>query len=112
MFSLKFLFLIFVCSAPLAPSTFHLKNELRSTGVLEEKYIRDVLDDDYFSSITEGMNTTWKTGHNGTSVKQSFDDFLVENMGKPMSKLLRLVYLVFEQENGQQDSLVTVQFGA
>lgn len=59
------------------------------TGVLEEKYVRSVLDDNYFSDITEEMNTTWKSNHNDTSVKQSFDEYLVKYMGQPMSTLLR-----------------------
>ena len=59
------------------------------TGVLKEKYVREVLDDNYFSRITEKMNTTWKKSHNGKSVKESLDDYLVDYMGKPMLKLLR-----------------------
>ena len=59
------------------------------TGVLKEKYVREVLDDNYFSSITEEMNTTWKNSHRGNSVKESLDDYLVDYMGKPMLKLLR-----------------------
>ena len=57
-------------------------------GVLEEDYVNDIVDDNYFSSITEEMNTTWKNEHNGTSVKESLRDYLVEYMGKPMDKLL------------------------
>ena len=59
------------------------------TGVLEEKFVRDVVDDSYFSNITEEMNDTWKNEHGGKSVKQSLDDYLVENIGQPMSQLLR-----------------------
>ena len=51
--------------------------------------MRSVLDDNYFSDITEEMNTTWKNNHNDTSVKQSFDEYLVKYMGQPMSTLLR-----------------------
>ena len=58
-------------------------------GVLEEKYVRDVLDDDYFSNITEEMDTAWKKEHRGKTVKESLDDYLVENMGKPVSQMLR-----------------------
>ena len=58
-------------------------------GVLEEEYLRKVLDEDYFSNITEEMNTTWKNEHGGKSVKESLDDYLVEYFGKPMSQLLR-----------------------
>ena len=59
------------------------------TGVLEEYYVRDVLDGNYFSGITEEMNTTWKSQHGGKSVKESLDDYLVEYFGKPMTTLLR-----------------------
>ena len=58
-------------------------------GVLEEEYLRKVLDEDYFSNITEELNTTWKSEHGGKSVKESLDDYLVEYFGKPMSQLLR-----------------------
>ena len=58
-------------------------------GVLEEEYLRKVLDKGYFSNITEEMNTTWKNEHGGKSVKESLDDYLVEYFGKPMSQLLR-----------------------
>ena len=58
-------------------------------GVLEEEYLRKVLDEGYFSNITEEMNTTWKNEHSGKSVKESLDDYLVEYFGKPMSQLLR-----------------------
>ena len=58
------------------------------TGVLEESYVREVLDGDYFSNITEEMNTTWKKDR-GKSVKESLNECLVENVGKPMSQLLR-----------------------
>ena len=58
-------------------------------GVLEEEYLRKVLDEGYFSNITEEMNTTWKSEHGGKSVKESLDDSLVEYFGKPMSQLLR-----------------------
>ena len=58
------------------------------TGVLEESYVREVLDGDYFSNITEEMNTTWKKDR-GKSVKESLNEYLVENVGKPMSQLLR-----------------------
>ena len=58
-------------------------------GVLEEEYLRKVLDEVYFSNITEEMNTTWKNEHGGKSVKESLDDYLVEYFGKPMSQLLR-----------------------
>lgn len=58
------------------------------TGVLEESYVREVLDGDYFSNITEEMNTTWKKLR-GKSVKESLNEYLVENVGKPMSQLLR-----------------------
>ena len=51
--------------------------------------MRSVLDDDYFSDITEEMNTTWKNNHNDKSVKQSFHEYLVKYMGQPMSTLLR-----------------------
>lgn len=59
------------------------------SGVLEEKYVREVLDDDYFHGITAEMNTTWKNEHGGKSVKESLDDYLVEYFGKPMSELFR-----------------------
>jgi len=55
---------------------------------LEEGYIKDIVDDNYFSSITEEMNTTWKDEHSGKSVKESLKEYLVEYMGKPMHKLL------------------------
>lgn len=58
-------------------------------GVLEEEYLRKVFDEDYFSNITEELNTTWKSEHGGKSVKESLDDYLVEYFGKPMSQLLR-----------------------
>ena len=58
-------------------------------GVLDEEYLRKVLDEGYFSNITEEMNTTWKNEHGGKSVKESLDDYLVEYFGKPMSQLLR-----------------------
>jgi len=58
------------------------------TGVLEESYVREVLDGDYFSNITEEMNTAWKKDR-GKSVKESVNECLVENVGKPMSQLLR-----------------------
>ena len=58
-------------------------------GVLEEEYLRKVLDEGYFSDITEEMNTTWQKEHGGKSVKESLDDYLVEYFGKPMSQLLR-----------------------
>ena len=58
-------------------------------GVLEEEYLRKVLDEGYFSNITKEMNTTWKKEHGGKSVKESLDDYLVECFGKPMSQLLR-----------------------
>jgi len=56
---------------------------------LEEKYVKEALGDDYFSNITEDMNTRWKNDHGGRSVKQSLDDYLVEHFGKPMSQLFR-----------------------
>ena len=62
---------------------------LKIAGVLEERYVKGVLNDDYFSSITEEMDTTWKAGHEGKSVKESLDDYLVEYMGKPITQLLR-----------------------
>ena len=58
-------------------------------GVLEQWFVKGVLNDAYFSSITEEMNTAWKNDHGGKSVKQSLDDYLVENIGKPMSQFLR-----------------------
>ena len=58
-------------------------------GFLEEEYLRKVLDEGYFSNITEEMNTTWKNEHGGKSVEESLDDYLVEYFGKPMSQLLR-----------------------
>lgn len=58
-------------------------------GILEESYVQEVLNDDYFSYMTEEMNTTWKNEHDGKSVKESLDDYLVEYFGKPMSQLLR-----------------------
>ena len=61
----------------------------RLTGVLEEYYVRDVFDGNYFSGITEEMNTTWKNQHRGKSVKESLDDYLVKYFGKPMKTLLR-----------------------
>ena len=59
------------------------------SGVLEEEYVSDVLDGDYFSSITEDMNNTWKNDHGGKGVRQSLNEYLVDYMGKPMLKLLR-----------------------
>lgn len=67
---------------------FHLSS-LLIAGVLEEKAIREVLDDEYFSSITEEMNNTWKKDHDGKSVKESLDDYLVEYIGKPITQLFR-----------------------
>lgn len=67
---------------------FHLSSVLIA-GVLEEKAIREVLDDEYFSSITEEMNNTWKKDHDGKSVKESLDDYLVEYIGKPITQLFR-----------------------
>lgn len=63
-----------------------LKN---AEGVLEEGYVKDIVDNNYFSSITEEMNTTWKDEHSGKSVKASLKDYLVKYMGDPMHKLLR-----------------------
>ena len=58
-------------------------------GVLEEGYVKDIVDDKYFSNITEEMNTTWKNEHGGKSVKESLKGYLVKYMGEPMHKLLR-----------------------
>ncbi|KAL9986426.1 hypothetical protein ACROYT_G000573 [Oculina patagonica] len=67
-----------------------LKNE---TGVLEEGYVKDALDDAYYSNITDDMKNKWKKDH-GKTVKESLINYLVEYMGKPMSQLLR--YLQYE----------------
>lgn len=60
-----------------------------NTGVLQERYITSVLNDAYFSSITEDMNTTWKNKNGGKSVKETFDEYIVKYMGEPMKELLR-----------------------
>lgn len=69
----------------------NLKN---SSGVLDEKYVEDIVDDSYFVGISEEMNATWKRDNDGKSVKQSLKDYLVKYMGDPMQELLR--YLEFE----------------
>ena len=51
--------------------------------------ISQVLNDAYFSSITEDMNTTWKNKNGGKSVKETFDEYIVKYMGEPMKELLR-----------------------
>lgn len=60
-----------------------------NTGVLQERYITSVLNDAYFSSITEDMNTKWKNKTGGKSVKETFDEYIVKYMGEPMKELLR-----------------------
>ena len=60
-----------------------------NAGVLQERYITSVLNDAYFSSITEDMNTTWKNKNGGKSVKETFDEYIVKYMGEPMKELLR-----------------------
>ena len=58
-------------------------------GVLEEGYVKDIVDDKYFSKITEEMNATWQNEHGNKSVKESLKGYLVKYMGEPMHKLLR-----------------------
>ena len=66
-----------------------IRIHLFKTGVLQERYITSVLNDAYFSSITENMNTTWKNKHGGKSVKETFNEYIVKYMGEPMKELLR-----------------------
>ena len=47
------------------------------TGVLDEYYIRDVLDGNYFSGITQEMNTTWKNQNGAKSIKKSCGTFFL-----------------------------------
>ncbi|XP_068740719.1 uncharacterized protein [Montipora capricornis] len=61
----------------------------KETGILEEDFIKKVLNDDYFSNITAEMKTSWKNDHKGKSVKESLEEYLVEYVGKPMTELFR-----------------------
>ena len=56
---------------------------------MEEDYVKDALNDDYYSNIKEDMKNQWKEDHGGKTVKQSMEDYLVEYLGKPMIQLLR-----------------------
>ena len=64
-------------------------NDCFILGVLDEKYVEDIVDDSYFVGISEEMNATWKRDNDGKSVKQSLKDYLVKYMGDPMQELLR-----------------------
>ena len=56
---------------------------------MEEDYVKAVLNDDYYSDITDDMKKQWEEDNGGKTVKQSMSDYLVEYMGKPMNQLLR-----------------------
>lgn len=63
-----------------------LKNE---TGILEEEPIKNILNDEYFSSITDEMEMSWRSKHDGKSVNESLKEYLVEYVGKPITDLFR-----------------------
>ena len=61
--------------------------------MLEEDYVEGSLKDEYYSDITDDMETQWKAD-NGKTVKESLSDYLVKYMGKPMNQLLRYIRFI------------------
>ena len=66
-------------------------------GILEEKPIKNILNDEYFSSITDEMEMSWKSKHDGKSVNESLKEYLVEYVGKPITDLFRYVSRLWHQ---------------
>ena len=63
---------------------------LSSAGVLEERYMKDILDPQFLSNITADQLNEWKDKHNKT-VNQSIQEYAVEYVGKPIHNFLRQV---------------------
>ncbi|KAL9986419.1 hypothetical protein ACROYT_G000566 [Oculina patagonica] len=62
-----------------------------STGVLKESFVQPMLDPDYYSNITQEIDSKWKKTHNGKNVSKTVKEYLVTYLGEPLNQLLRYI---------------------
>ena len=61
----------------------------RLAGILKEWFVQPILDNDFYSNITEAVDNEWKAMNNGRNISETIKDYLVTYLGKPINKLIR-----------------------
>ena len=61
---------------------------LFSLGVLKEEFVEKFLKADFYKNMTEDMKDDWQK-RTGKSVVDSMKEFLIDNVGTPINKLIR-----------------------
>ena len=61
---------------------------LFSLGVLKEAFVEKFLKADFYKNMTEDMKDDWQK-RTGKSVVDSMKEFLIDNVGTPINKLIR-----------------------
>lgn len=59
-----------------------------SLGVLKEEFVEKFLKADFYKNMTEDMKDDWQK-RTGKSVVDSMKEFLIDNVGTPINKLIR-----------------------
>ena len=59
-----------------------------SLGVLKEEFVEKFLKADFYKNMTEDMKDDWQK-RTGKSVVDSMKEFLIDNVGAPINKLIR-----------------------
>ena len=57
-------------------------------GVLKEWFVKPILDNDFYSSLTREVHDQWME-KNGTNVSETIKKYLVTYLGEPINKLWR-----------------------
>ena len=57
-------------------------------GILDAKYMKTILVDEFLSKMTSGELDLWKAKH-GRSVNESLRQFVIEYVGEPIQRTLR-----------------------
>ena len=68
------------------------------TGVLKEDYTQPFLKDDYYADLSDAMKDEWKSNNGGKTVLASVKEYLVENLGVPVTQLIRSFVFHFNVE--------------
>ena len=61
----------------------------RLAGILKEWFVQPILDNDFYSNITEAVDNEWTAMNNERNISETIKDYLVTYLGKPINKLIR-----------------------
>lgn len=57
--------------------------------MLKAWFVKPILDPDFYSNITEEIETDWKAAHGEKNVSDSIKEYLVTYVGEPLEQMLR-----------------------